>query len=362
MNLNEAYKAIKESDKPYYCYCLSRGIKSPFYIGIGKGRRIREHSYELTAFDKGTHPSPDRCNKHKLNIMRTMKEDGVEIDYQIMSFHDTWEEAVEAELELISFIGRRADGGPLTNMTDGGEGCVGRPCSDKQKEAARIANSKPKSRESIEKMLATKREIGFVKSFLGKTHTPEWRQAQSERMSGENHPGYGKKGELCHNFGRIHTQETREKISEKLTGRVIPEDVRKRISETMLGVPKTEETKDRMRTAQAKLAKEKANSTSSSWQDLKVRGKRENGIRQAFAERLNDPVKSALVVCNKIVSRQEKPLESLQDYLERLLKGHKATQSKRLALKLEEAAYRNTFINTIQEFIKTLYMEHTNAY
>lgn len=361
MNLNDAYKMIKESDKPYYCYSMDRGIKSPFYIGIGKGRRIREHSYELTAFDKGTHPSPERCNTYKLNIMRKLRDSGEEVDYQIMSFHDTWEEACEAEIELIAFIGRKVNGGLLVNMTDGGEGAVGRPASEKAKEAARVANSKPKSRESIEKMLETKRAIGFVKSFLGKTHTEEWRKAQSERMSGENHPGYGKRGELCHNFGKNHSDETKKKISDKLTGRTIPEDIRKRTSETMLGVPKTEETKIRMKAAQALVAAEKAVSTCASWQNLETREKREQGIRQAFTDRSNDPVKSALVVCNKIVSRQEKPLESLQDYLERLLKGHKATQSKSLALKLEEAGYRNTFINTIQEFIKTLYMEHINA-
>lgn len=217
MNLNEAYKLIKESDKPYYCYSMDRGIKSPFYVGVGKGRRIREHSYELTAFDKGTQPHPEKCNTHKLNIMRKLRDSGEEIDYQIMSFHDTWEQACEAEIELIAFIGRKANGGPLANLTDGGEGCVGRPTSEKQKQAARVANSKPKSRESIQKMIDTKNATdGWAKSFLGKTHTEEWRKNMSERMSGENSHFFGKTGELCHNFGKRRTEEQKAKMREIL--------------------------------------------------------------------------------------------------------------------------------------------------
>lgn len=40
------------------------------------------------------------------------------------------------------------------------------------------------------------------KHFLGKTHSEEWRKAHSERISGENHPMYGKN----------HSQESIEKI------------------------------------------------------------------------------------------------------------------------------------------------------
>jgi hypothetical protein len=218
LNLDEAYKMIKESDKPYYCYSMDRGIKSPFYVGIGKGRRIREHSYELTAFDKGTQPKPEKCNAHKLNIMRKLRDSGEEIDYQIMSFHDTWEEACEAEIELIAFIGRKANGGPLVNMTDGGDGAVGRPSSEKQKLAASMANSKPKDYKAIEKTLATKKSLGpIISSFKGKTHTEEWKAKASLRMSGENHPQYGTGGVDHHNYGTIRTEETRAKIRTALS-------------------------------------------------------------------------------------------------------------------------------------------------
>lgn len=66
--------------------------------------------------------------------------------------------------------------------------------------------------------------------------TEERRRRFKELMSGENNP----------NFGKPLSDETKEKLSTALKGRVIPEDVRKKTSETMRGVPKSEETRKKM--------------------------------------------------------------------------------------------------------------------
>jgi group I intron endonuclease len=74
---------------------------------------------------------------------------------------------------------------------------------------------------------------------LGHTGVPwtEERRARfKERMSGPNNP----------NFGKPCSEETKQKLSESLKGRVISEETREKTSQTMKGVPKTEETRKKM--------------------------------------------------------------------------------------------------------------------
>jgi group I intron endonuclease len=66
--------------------------------------------------------------------------------------------------------------------------------------------------------------------------TEERRIRFKERMSGEGN----------HNFGKPLSEETKNKLSEALKGRIIPDEVRQKTSQTMAGVPKSEETRKRM--------------------------------------------------------------------------------------------------------------------
>lgn len=82
-----------------------------------------------------------------------------------------------------------------------------------------------------------------ARAACGKPHTEDWKREQSERMSGENHPMYGKH----------HSKETKEKISKASTGRVMSEEFRQKISELtsgennpMYGKHHTEETKEKI--------------------------------------------------------------------------------------------------------------------
>ncbi len=91
------------------------------------------------------------------------------------------EEAFVKEIELIAFHGRKNNGtGILRNLTDGGEGSSGRIPTD------------------------------------------ETRRKMSEAKTGKNHPNYGRTGEKNPFFGKKHSTEARQKMSEAKTGEKHP--------------------------------------------------------------------------------------------------------------------------------------------
>jgi group I intron endonuclease len=105
--------------------------------------------------------------------------------------------------------------------------------------------------ELIEEL--NEREIHYISTLkpaynaapggLGHTGVPwtEERRARfKEKMSGPNNP----------NFGKPCSEETKQKLSESLKGRIISEATRAKTSQTMKGLLKTEETRQKMSEAQ----------------------------------------------------------------------------------------------------------------
>ncbi len=88
-------------------YVWRRPTGEPFYIGMG--REGRQH-----------HPWR---NRHTNAIRRSIEQAGESVIVEVV-FRGTREECILEEYQLISEIGRIADGGPLTNVTVGGESGV----------------------------------------------------------------------------------------------------------------------------------------------------------------------------------------------------------------------------------------------
>lgn len=107
---------LKSAGRRFYVYQLSKPDGTPFYIGKGMGRRVFSHEREALG--------PDRS--HKLNTIRKLRQLGWEIHYELLAFFDDESDCHVQEIAEILRIGRHDLGtGPLTNLTEGGEGACG---------------------------------------------------------------------------------------------------------------------------------------------------------------------------------------------------------------------------------------------
>lgn len=102
-----------DSKTIFYVYVLFRPWDgSPFYVGKGKGRRWLDHKH-------------GRRNRHLVNIFNKATSLNLDIPKVKVRQNLTETEAFEIEKALIAAIGRKKNGGPLVNGTDGGEGTAG---------------------------------------------------------------------------------------------------------------------------------------------------------------------------------------------------------------------------------------------
>lgn len=91
-------------------------------------------------------------------------------------------------------------------------------------------------RGTKKKIISKKTRLKMKRAQKGKVHTEEWKKNMSEKMK-----------------GRIISSETKLKMSKAQKGRIITEDTRKKIAETLKGhsnnkgIPKSEEHKEKIR-------------------------------------------------------------------------------------------------------------------
>ena len=138
----------------------------PFYVGKGKGNRSQHHLWEYNLKNDN--------NKIKVNKINKIKKNNNEIIIIKIVENTSEEIAFSLEKNLIQLMGRiHLQTGPLTNMSDGGEGNSNREFSKLHRQ--RISESRK-----------------------GYKHTDEWKKTHSSIMreknhwSGKNNPMYSK--------------------------------------------------------------------------------------------------------------------------------------------------------------------------
>lgn len=211
-------------EKQHYVYALFRPDNGRiFYIGMGQGNRAWDHV-----------PKRYQSQVYKNRVVCYYIDELGYPDIPVVIIRDglTRDEAALLETLLIRAIGRGSQG-PLTNMTDGGDGGVndGYAAMDKMslewraKQSART-KGKPKSPEHRAKIAAALR---------GRKPTPQCLESVSKANKSRT--------------GITQSKETIEKRVEKLRGRKQPENVRRMLeaaNEERKGKPLPKEIRNKI--------------------------------------------------------------------------------------------------------------------
>ncbi len=172
------------TQKDHYVYIYFRLNGTPCYVGRGVGNRYLRHLKSR------------KTNSHLWSIIQ---QAGGKIPVVKIREGLTKEESCEIEIAFIAALGREANGGPLVNLSDGGEwGSTGAKMSvqwrkNRSEKAIQFWKDPERHKEARERMIGNK--------FLPLTRSPEWRAKIGQA-------GIGNQRTL----GLKHTAEAKEKM------------------------------------------------------------------------------------------------------------------------------------------------------
>lgn len=176
----------------FYVYAIFRPDGRPCYIGKGCGPRWTRHEWRST-------------NPHLANIVRLA---GGTLPKIKLCEGLIEQEAFDIEIMIIRLIGREIHGGPLVNMTDGGEGVSGYKRTPEDNEKSRISH------------------LGMIPWNIGKRTPDETRKKQSiAKLGKKQNPEHVEKRSAS-NRGRIRDPSVGLKISATKIGKKWSEERR----------------------------------------------------------------------------------------------------------------------------------------
>lgn len=184
-----------------YSYVLSSGRRlkfsfEPFYIGKGNSNRSDKHLQEVLG--------GKAKRSHKNNKIKKILSCGLEIVVIKTKADKTDQEALDLERDLISAIGRYdLNEGPLTNLTDGGDGLAGHKFS----------------KEHCRRIGEAQRGVPKGKGYKLGPQSEEHRRKLSEVRRGKKASATTKAKMSIAHSGRTHTEETLAKMRQSAAPR-----------------------------------------------------------------------------------------------------------------------------------------------
>lgn len=244
-NINSYYTYVYLDPRKFgrYCYKSLGFLYEPFYVGKGYG---------------------DQHNNYCKNKINKILKNNLNPIIVILKTSTEENKIFEHEKQMIKEIGRfDLKNGPLTNMTNGGEGLLNPNLNIRKKMPdSKIGIKNPMFGKVSFKSEEIKRKISL--SHKGKKLSEEtknkiscslkgtvlsdktkdkislsrkgkvWSSEMKAKVSGKNNPRYGKK----------HSETTRLKMAEKKKGIVCSEETRRKMSKSRFGKVWTEEMKN----------------------------------------------------------------------------------------------------------------------
>lgn len=237
MNLENVKKIINKNKGKYYVYILRKPNGKPFYVGKGGGR----NGWRICSHENNINKNKKSCNEYKDNIIRNILNNGKEINYKIVLFTDNKNEALDKEIELIKFYGRKCkNNGILSNITPGGEGVGNGGKCKGQKRSLEVRKNMSNS------------HIGKPSGRKGCKLSDEHCKNLSEAHKGYIMPQEQKdkiKKSVTITKNSFKYKKELEKLSKRMKGENNPAkrlEVRKKISMAKKGFKHTEESKLKM--------------------------------------------------------------------------------------------------------------------
>lgn len=163
-----------------YIYGDLRFSNEPFYVGKGKKYRYKDHLNEK-----------ETKNIVKHNKINKIRNDGLMPIIQILYDKLTNEESLVLEIKTIRQIGRlNIKTGPLTNLTDGGEGHVGFIQTKETKLKRKASQEKSTFDITVHSEEFKSKMSSIAKEYYSDENN---RLAHSLLFKGKNNPMFGKK-------------------------------------------------------------------------------------------------------------------------------------------------------------------------
>jgi hypothetical protein len=234
----------------HYVYLYFRPNGVPCYVGKGYGARWRDHLKKKNS------------NRHLSFILDQATAAGKELPVVIISEGLTDAGACALEKIMIAAIGREKHGGPLVNLTDGGDGQAGwEPSEETRRKIGEKSKGRIPGAEARAKMSAAHRgreTSAETREKLRIAHTG--RQWSAEHLANMRAANAIKSPEHCQRISDAkrgkstgsQSAETRAKRSASMTGLVRgPQTAehRAKINARIIGGRRSEETKAKMRAA-----------------------------------------------------------------------------------------------------------------
>lgn len=213
-------------------------LNLPYYIGKGVGKRANEL----------------KRNKDADDVTEYLLKNGIRREVRIVGKFVTHKEALNFEIERIAYWWYLKDHDVLTNKSKGGEGPWGYKHGpeqlDKMSKASKGKSKSPEHCNNISNGLKG-RDAPWC---TGENH---WMHGKGFLVSGENNPMYGKSGPLSPAFGKPTSEKQKAAVrktglknkgeNNPNFGKVTSDEVREKLRASNVGKTRSEEAKVKMR-------------------------------------------------------------------------------------------------------------------